>query len=235
MGYKLIDLSQDVFTGSPVWPGHPETKVTVVATHAETYHAGIFEGDFSYTAEKIEMSTHASTHVDSVSHLDPDPEAATIDELPLEYFYTGAICLDLSHIPPKTYYTVEMIKEALEKDGLDIREGDTVLLYSGHYARTFGTPDYIATYPGLSEESARFIYEQGAINIGQDAPSHDCSLTNSYPAHMVCREMKTLNIENLGDLKPVAGKRFRFIGFPLKIRQGSGSPIRAVAVLEDDA
>jgi kynurenine formamidase len=45
--------------------------------------------------------------------------------------------------------------------------------------------------------------------------------------------MQTLNIENLGDLRPVVGRRFQFIGLPLKIRKGSGSPIRAVAVLED--
>jgi kynurenine formamidase len=45
--------------------------------------------------------------------------------------------------------------------------------------------------------------------------------------------MQTLNIENLADLSAVAGKTFQFIGLPLKIRDGSGSPIRAVAVLED--
>ncbi len=234
MGYKLIDLSQEIFTGAPVWPGHPETKVTVVATHEETADSGIFTDNYSYTAEKIEMSTHGTTHVDSISHIDPREDAPSIDELPLSMFYTGAICIDLSHLPPKTYYTVEIIEEALAKDGLDIREDDTVLLYSGHYGRTFGTDAWLTEYSGLTREAAELIYGRGAINIGQDAPSHDCALTTGYPAHQVCREMQTLNIENLGDLKPVAGKRFRFIGFPLKIRRGSGSPIRAVAVLDDE-
>jgi kynurenine formamidase len=45
--------------------------------------------------------------------------------------------------------------------------------------------------------------------------------------------MQTLNTENLGDLSPVAGKTFTYIGLPLKIRNGSGSPIRAVALLEN--
>ena len=99
--------------------------------------------------------------------------------------------------------------------------------------RTWGTPAWLTDYPGLSREAAEWIHDQGAINIGQDAPSHDCSQTKSYPAHQVCREKQTLNTENLGDLRPVVGKRFRFICFPLKIRNGSGSPIRAVAVLED--
>ena len=234
MGYKLIDLSQEIFTGAPVWPGHPETKVTVVATHEETRASGRFTENYSYTAERIEMSTHGTTHVDSISHIDPRPGAPSIDQLPLEWFYTEGICIDLSYVPPKTYYTVEMIKEALAKHGLEIKKGDTVLLYSGHYVRTWGTPAWLTDYPGLSREAAEYIYGQGAINIGQDAPSHDCALTTSYPAHQVCREMQTLNMENLGDLRPVVGKRFRFIGFPLKIRNGSGSPIRAVAVLEDE-
>jgi kynurenine formamidase len=234
MGYKLIDLSQEIFTGAPVWPGHPETKVTVVDTHEERLMSGRFEENYSFTAEKIEMSTHGTTHVDSISHIDPRPGAPSIDQIPLDWFYTRGICLDLSHIPPQTYYTVEMIKEALEKDGLEIKKGDTVLLYSGHYNRTWGTPAWLTEYSGLSREAAEFIYGQGAINIGQDAPSHDCSLTKSYPAHQVCRELQTLNTENLGDLSSVAGKTFTYIGLPLKIRNGSGSPIRAVALLEDD-
>jgi len=232
MGRRLVDLSQEIYTGAPVWPGHPETVVTVVATHEETVKSGRFEDNYSYTAEKIEMSTHGTTHVDSISHIDPTPGAPSIDVIPLDWFYTDAICIDLSHIPPKTYYTVEMIKEALAKDGLEIHEGDTVLLYSGHYGRTWGTPAWLTDYPGLSAEAAAFIYEK-AINIGQDAPSIDCALTKSYPSHQLCRKLQKLNTENLGDLKPVAGKRFTYIGLPLKIRNGSGSPIRAIAVLED--
>ena len=99
---------------------------------------------------------------------------------------------------------------------------------------TWGTPAWLTEYPGLGREAAEFIYGQGVVNIGQDAPSHDRAGTTSYPAHQVCREMQTLNTENLGDLRPVAGKRFRYMGFPLRIRRGSGSPIRAVALLEEE-
>jgi kynurenine formamidase len=233
MGYRLFDLSQEIYSGAPVWPGHPETKVTVVATHEETRVSGRFTENYSYTAEKIEMSTHGTTHVDSISHIDPSEGALSIDKIPLDWFYTEGICLDLSHIPPKTEYTVADIQAALDRYGLDICQGDTVLLYSGHYGRTWGTDAWLTDYPGLGREAAEFIYGAGAINIGQDAPSHDRAGTTSYPAHQVCREMQKLNIENLGDLRPVVGKRFRFIGLPLKIRSGSGSPIRAVAVVDD--
>ena len=72
------------------------------------------------------------------------------------------------------------------------------------------------------------------MNIGQDAPSIDCVLTTSFPAHQVCKEMQRLNTENLADLRPVTGLRFLLAAFPLRIRGGSGSPIRAVALLADE-
>ena len=115
MGYKLVDLSQEIYSGAPVWPGHPETKVTVVDTHEKTRVSGRFTENYSYTAEKIEMSTHGTTHVDSISHIDPSPDAPSIDQIPLDWFYTGGICIDLSHILPRTPYTVADIQAALDR------------------------------------------------------------------------------------------------------------------------
>ena len=71
---------------------------------------------YGFTAEKIEMSTHGTTHTDSISHIDPAPGAPSIEKIPFELFFTEAICVDLSHVPPKTSFTVGMIKEAMEKD-----------------------------------------------------------------------------------------------------------------------
>ena len=125
-----------------------------------------------------------------------------------------------------------MIEDALQKDGLDIRRGTRC---SSTPATTSGAgkPGWLTEYSGLTREAATHIFARGALNIGQDAPSIDCVLTTSFPAHQVCREMQRLNTENLANLRPVTGKRFRFVALPLKIRGGSGSPVRAVALLED--
>lgn len=231
MAQRLIDLSQEIFEGMVLWPGHPPTRITINATHEQT--VGKFEPPFSYTSEVIELSTHAGTHVDSISHIDPHPNAPAIDQIPLDWFYTSAICIDLSHLPPRTLYSVNDIRAALERHQLTIHPGDTVLLHSGHYTRTRDTAAYATEYSGLSREAAEFIYGQGAINIGAEAPSVDVAGTTSYPTHIVCRELQRLNTENLGDLREVVGRRFQYIGFPLLIRQGSGSPIRAVAVVDE--
>lgn len=39
--------------------------------------------------------------------------------------------------------------------------------------------------------------------------------------------------ENLMNLRPLVGKRFKFIGIPLRIAKGSASPVRAMALLEE--
>ena len=45
----------------------------------------------------MSMGEHTGTHVDAFNHFDPDPKAQSIDQMPLENFYTDGICLDLSH------------------------------------------------------------------------------------------------------------------------------------------
>ncbi len=52
--------------------------------------------------------------------------------------------------------------------------------------------------------------------------------------YTVCAERKITHIENLCNLEELIGKRFTFIALPLKIRDGTGSPTRAVAVLDEE-
>jgi kynurenine formamidase len=55
----------------------------------------------------------------------------------------------------------------------------------------------------------------------------------TYPCHSVCAERAVTHIENLCNLDKVLGRRFTFIALPLKIRSGTGSPIRAVAIVPE--
>ncbi|MEH7380340.1 cyclase family protein [Bacillus sp. JJ1533] len=229
---KLIDLSQEIFQGMPVYPGHVKTVIWDHHSHEET--GKMLKGEFSYATRGLMLSDHGPTHVDAVSHMDPDPNAEAINELPLEKFYTSGIALDLSHIPSSGFISVNDLKEALEKANLEIKPGDTVLLYTGHYTRNYGTENWLGNYAGLDYEATAWIAEQGAVNVGVDAPSIDNPIDKTYPSHNACVKYKLLNVENLADLRPVVGKRFQYIGLPLKIRKGTGSPVRAIAVLEDD-
>lgn len=228
---RLIDLSQDIYQGMQVYPGHLKTVVFQHATHEET--APRFEGGFSFQTMGFMMNDNGPTHVDSFSHLDPHPEAPTIDQMPLEVFYGEAICLDLSHIEPRSYIEAEDLDRALQRSGLEVRQGDIVLLHTATYDRHQGTPEYLTEFPGLGESGSMWMVERGVKAFGVDSSTPDNPISRTYPCHMMCREYRITHYENLANLGLVSGRRFTFIGFPLKIRGGHGGPTRAVALLDD--
>ena len=235
---ELIDLSQHIAHRGPARPFHPTPSIWTHVSHKET-RAKVKHGDISFETKGLIMCDHSSTHVDALCHYDPSPEAESIDELPLDMFYTGAICVDCSHREAGTYIRRQDIERELERTGLQIEKGDTFLYYTGHYERNFGTAEWWTGFPGLDREATEYLADMGVINIGCEAFTIDNPMQARldadppYPAHTVCRERRMLNTENLVIPRKLVGKRFRFIGFPLKIKGGTASPIRAVAVLED--
>ena len=133
---ELIDLSRELFHRTQTHPSHPPVIMTVWGDHSEKKHAG--NTVFSSKALSISLSDHAGTHVDAPVHFDPRPGARSIDEVPLEDFYTSAICLDLSHVALKHAVTVSEMEAALAKSGQEIKQRDTVLLYMATNERLLG-------------------------------------------------------------------------------------------------
>jgi kynurenine formamidase len=234
--YELVDLSQEIFTDAPRFPGHPATKLEYVARHDDAENAPTKLKGLTYAAMMLHMCDHGPTHTDSISHIDERSSAPTIDQSPLSWFMTPAIALDFTgRVEPREEISIDLLHDELRKTGLTPPRNGTVLFTGGHFRRTFPDQPYVSEYPGLSYEAADYLYrESGVLNIGQDAPSIDAgrnSANGEFPCHVLCRELQRLNTENLANIEDVAGRTFTYIGFPLKIREGTGSPVRAVAVL----
>jgi len=232
MNGTIIDLTQEIYTGMPVYPGHAKTVIWEHMSHEES--GRMLGTEFSYQSSGLMMCDHGPTHIDSVSHLSPDPNAPSVEEIPLNNCITSAICIDVSDVARQTQFGAEKIEGELDRWGLKIRQGDTVLFHTGHYAKYYGTPEYATHQPGLNKEATEYIIDKGAINFGVDNTSPDMFLDKTYPCHMVCRERQITHIENLCNLEKLIGKRFTFIALPLRIRKGTGSPVRAVAILSKD-
>ena len=93
-----IDLSQDIYETMMVYPGHLKT---VQFQHAHHYETEVnFTSDFSFQTTGLMLNDNGPTHVDSFSHLDPDPDAPTIDQMSLDLFFGTGICLDVSEVAP---------------------------------------------------------------------------------------------------------------------------------------
>jgi kynurenine formamidase len=228
---EIIDLSQEIFTGMPVFPGLPEVKVTVFQSHEEL--EGIEDGDvISPAVNRLELGEHTGTHVDAISHMGREHRAHSIDTMPLETFYTEGICLDLSHKGLMELIEVSDLERALAEANLEIKRGDTVLLYTDHYRRAFGTQDWHRG-PGVSVEATRWLGGKGVAAFGVEPAAPGVRGVSNKEVHRVCGELGFTHYENVCNLHMLVGRgRFRFIGLPLRIRGGTGSPVRAIAVFE---
>lgn len=253
----LIDLSGHVEEGQPVYPGGAETVFWLVNTHeraaiAWEHVADTETGMIRKRRKALEsgravhpqrramiLDEHGPTHVDAFCHVDPAHVDRTIDQEPLERFFGDCIAIDVSHVSPEEYIEIDDIEQAL--GSLEIQDGDMLLLHTGHRQRNYSTDDeelryrYLHEYTGLSKAAAYWLGDLGVTNIGIDSPSIDHSnayRTKDYPAHEMCSEYDVFNMENLANIDAVAGHRFTLCAFPLKIRGGTGSPIRAVAIMD---
>ena len=228
---KIVDISQEIYQGMPVYPGHFKTVLFTHVTHEETQRR--LGTDFSYETMGLLICDHGPTHIDAIKHLSRDPSAESIDQLALEKCVTPAICIDVSDVPRKSQFGSDKIKAELKRWNLSIEKGDTVLFYTAHWDNYYGKPEYMTDHPGLTAEATEFIIDQGAVNFGVDSTSPDALYDTTYPCHTVCAQRHTTHYENLANLKGLVGKRFTFVGLPLKIRKGTGSPVRAIAILHD--
>ncbi|HEX4962831.1 MAG TPA: cyclase family protein [Thermoanaerobaculia bacterium] len=228
---EIIDLSQEIFPGMPVYPGLPEVAITVHATHEQW--DGITESDVVTPAvNRLEMGEHTGTHVDAINHMARQYRGQSIDTMPLTTFYTEGLCLDLSRKGLRDLIEPADLALALAVAGLTIEPGDTVLLHTDHYRRAFGTEDW-PNGPGVSIDAARWLGEKKIAAFGVETMSPGVPGVSNKEVHHVCGELGFTHYENMVNLYQLVGRgRFRFIGLPLRIRGGTGSPVRAVAIFE---
>ena len=229
---RLIDLSREIFHRSPSYPSHPPTIVGTWVTHEERREMS--GGASGSTSMYFSMSDHGTTHLDAPRHFDESPGALGIDEFPLEKCYVMGVCLDFRHIAPKAEIGVSEMEAAVEQAGVPVPRGGTVLLCTGHHARTYPGPAYYTDNPGVNRAATEWLARAGAVTFGIDSmrPGPEGSVNSDV--HRACAELGITHMESLCNLEELIGKGlFRFIGFPLKIRNGSGGPMRAVAVLDE--
>jgi kynurenine formamidase len=223
----LLDLTMAVRSGMPVLPAHAHTCLYLTSSHEEMAALG---WPSTFAVEGLLMSTHEGTHVDVPYHC--DPAGPTVTDLPLSAFTGPGTCLDLTGVPASDLIDLAALERAAAAGGATVRPGDHVLLHTGHHERSYGTRDWFR-HTGLSEAGSRWLAEHGVAGVGIDAPSVDSSRETRrgvYPAHQVLLvEHRVPLVENLVGLGRVAGRRFRYTGFPLRLDGCGGAPIRAVA------
>ena len=234
----VTDLSHEIAADNPTFKGHQRTVMWQHLSHQDVQKFGLTQPPYSYEVVAFTLCGHTSTHCDSISHIVPQQGARPIDQSPLQWHLAPAVWLDFRDQEPNAYIGKDDLRRQLDDLGLEIKQGSVLLYATGWSDKWGGDPyEYITGYPGLDEEASHFLADSGVIAFGTDAPSvdsyHEVAVRRVQPAHMMCRERGILNLENLANVHRIPKRTFTFIGLPLKIKNGAGSPIRAVAITED--
>lgn len=213
---KIIDLSHILENEMPVYPGDEAPVVQKVMTH---------EKDGAQVT-RLGISTHTGTHLDTPRHFVANN--STTDKMELGKFYGKGVLIDCRKYGQGQLIPVEVISDYEQK----LKAADFALIWTG-WNQHWGTKRYFDHFPTLSVKAADFLIEMKLKGIGLDFPSIDTIDSTDYPNHNSVLGNGTLIIENLTQLNKLENKTFDFAAFPLKIKEGDGSPVRAVAMIEE--
>ncbi|EMA07521.1 cyclase family protein [Haloferax denitrificans] len=222
---EVIDLSQTLEEGMPVVPTH--------ARYGHTLYESYERGDVA-CHYRLTLGEHTGTHMDAPLHFIAEGDAHyDIASIELGKLIGRAATIDVADIERNTTVPVERIKQWEAEHG-DLREGDRVLFrfnWDRHWAPGSAGTQYMADWPGLSGEAAEYLTDTGVALVGCDTAAIDVAHDESFPAHYELLGNETYIVENLTALDALPPFSL-LITLPLKIEDGSGSPIRAVAIVD---
>jgi kynurenine formamidase len=219
---KIVDLTQTVEEGMPVYPTHPQF-----------FHMRWHTGDPASMFQLL-IGEHAGTHLDCPAHFYPEADDSrhlSLEALPLEACIGPAVKLDFPGLDGRTELQADDIVR-WEKAHERLQPGVAAIFSFGWERLWKRLPEgkaYLDSWPGITRDAAACLAERGVRLVGTDCLGIDGSATKDLGAHFTLLGSRTLIVENLRGLKDLP-LRFFLLTLPLKIREGTGSPIRAAAM-----
>lgn len=228
--FKVVDLAHTIEKGIPKWPTHPQ----IIIDHSCSYeHDGYFN-------QCLIMGEHTGSHVDAPAHTVPEKSECTVDTLPVDAICGQAVMYNLYELGPMPGERIpaSAILKLEDKMKDSAKEGEIAILNFGweQFWRTDRDWKFYATNePGLGEDAVKLFADRkvravGCDTIACDTPVKDGYEMLSYGHYRHWLPNGILIIEELRNLKELP-VRFYFVAAPLKIKNGSGSPIRPFALV----
>ena len=234
---RIVDLTYAFDAESVYWP-------TAETFRLETDFEGMTEKGYFYSAYRFAAAEHGGTHLDAPVHFAKGRNS--VDQIPLDQLTGAALVVDVSkQCAANADYLVSVADlQNWEKRNGKIPAGAIILLRTGfgkYYPdrkKYLGTdergPDAVAKlhFPGLDPEAARWLTQNRSIKaIGLDTASIDRGQSTLFESHRILFEKNIPAFENVANLDQLPVKGFTVIALPMKIKGGSGGPLRIVAML----
>lgn len=236
-----IDLTHNFDENTIYWPTADNFRL-------DTVFAGVTDSGFYYTAFNYCAAEHGGTHLDAPIHFAKGQQ--TMDEIPLDHLMGNAVLIDLSDkAKGQPDYQVSVADFlAWEKKYGALPKGAIVLLRTGFgqfwpdKLKYMGTeergPAAVAKlhFPGLHPDAAKWLTTERNIHaIGLDTPSIDYGQSTLFESHQILFKQNIPAFENLANLDQLPPTGIWVAALPMKIKGGSGGPLRIVALVPDRA
>ena len=233
----LVDLSHDYSDQTVFWPTAESFSLEKVAD-------GITAQGYYYAANNFSTSEHGGTHIDAPVHFAKGRRS--VDQIPLEQLIGAAVVVDVtaaSATQPDYQVTIDDFT-VWERSHGAIPDGAIILIRTGYSrfwpdaSRYLGTAERGAEavsklhFPGLGPDAARWLAESRRVKaVGLDTASIDYGQSTLYESHRILFERDIPAFENLTNLERLPATGAFVVALPMKIRGGTGAPLRAIAIV----
>ncbi len=235
-----VDLTLDFEESTTYWP----TNVTF--SH-DTVSYGINDKGYFYSSFCYAAEEHGGTHFDAPLHFTEN--GRSIEQIVPEEFTGEGICVDVSEkaLSDRDYLaSVQDFRDWEQKHGT-IPDRVIVLLRTG-FGRFWGDPlKYTGTlktgsagvkelhFPGLDPEAAEWLVKERNIKaFGLDTPSIDRGQSTEFMTHRILFSHNITAYENIAHLELVPPRNFYVVAAPMKIKGGSGAPLRLLVWIPEE-
>ena len=234
---EIVDLTHEYSSETIYWPTEDGFKLDVG-------FEGVTERGYFYSAKKFSAPEHGGTHLDAPIHFAKDGK--TIDQIPLDKLFGPSVIIDVSKESLKNQDYQISIQDFTNWESINgrIPNKAIVLLHTGYAKYWPNRLKYLGTekmgnkalselhFPGLHPDAANWLVENRTINaIGIDTQSIDYGRSKFFETHRILCAKNIPFIENVANLDKLPAIGALIIALPMKIKGGSGAPLRLVAIL----
>ena len=234
---RVVDLSYPFDSQTVYWP-------TAESFHLTKDFDGDTEAGFYYSANKYAAAEHGGTHIDAPVHFARGKHS--VDQIPLDQLMGAAILIDVaSQCSTNPDYQVSVADlQNWEKRNGRIPQGAIVFLRTGFGTRYPDRKSYLGTdergaaavaklhFPGLHPDAAKWLTMNRTIKaIGLDTASIDYGQSTQFESHRILFEKNIPAFENVANLHLLPVKGFSIVALPMKIKEGTGGPLRIIATI----
>ena len=215
MDVKKLDLTLTISKSIPSFPGSPTPQFLSWSTIKED----------EYNLELLFLSSHTGTHIDAPYHF--DEKGKKIHQIPIPRLIGQALLVKIKKGKNQAITKKDLI--LFERKIGNFQKYSFIVFFTG-WQKNLEKDFYFTANPGLSPSAANYLASKGITMIGIDAPSIDLGVDNSFPVHKILAKNNILIVENLSNLEKISNLDFELIVLPLKLKDATGSPVRAIAV-----